>query len=129
MHTQLVSRPCAEEVVRAVSLELAAAKWKVALHDGRRDLPGVHMVAEPQAASCLQAVLSLIEQHRQKWALLTDPRIVVGYEAGQDAFRIYRALQDRGIKCYVVDPASIPGAGASHQRAVWRSTSRQAAQD
>jgi hypothetical protein len=26
-----------EEVVLAVSLELAAAKWKVALHDGRRE--------------------------------------------------------------------------------------------
>ncbi|TCG07409.1 hypothetical protein BZM27_19600 [Paraburkholderia steynii] len=39
MHTQQVSRPCAEEVVLAVSLELAMAKWKVALHDGRRDRP------------------------------------------------------------------------------------------
>jgi transposase len=35
-------------------------------------------------------------------------RIVVCYEAGQDAFWICRALQARGIECYVVDPASIP---------------------
>lgn len=31
MHTQQVSRPCTEELVLAVSLELAMAKWKVAL--------------------------------------------------------------------------------------------------
>jgi transposase len=35
-------------------------------------------------------------------------RVVVSYEAGQDAFWIQRALQVRGIECYVVDPASIP---------------------
>ncbi|MGF6963860.1 transposase [Paraburkholderia sp. WC7.3g] len=108
MHTQQVSRPCAEEIVLAVSLELAMAKWKVALHDGHRDRPAVHTVTQPQAASRLQAVLSLIEQHRQKWALPASVRIVVSYEAGQDAFWIYRALQARGIECYVVDPASIP---------------------
>jgi transposase len=35
-------------------------------------------------------------------------RVVVSYEAGQDGFWICRALQARGIECYVVDPASIP---------------------
>ena len=40
-----------EELVLAVSLELAAAKWKVALHDGRREKPAVHTVAQPQAAA------------------------------------------------------------------------------
>jgi transposase len=98
----------AEEPVLAVSLELAAAKWKVALHDGRREKPAVHTVAQPQAAARLQAVLDLIEAHRQKWSLPTDIRIVVSYEAGQDAFWICRALQARHIECYVVDPASIP---------------------
>ncbi|MGF6372923.1 hypothetical protein OKW40_005739 [Paraburkholderia sp. RAU6.4a] len=103
-----VSRPCAEKVVPASSLELAMAKWNVALHDGRRDQPAVHAVTQPQSASRLQAVLSLIEQHRQKWALPADLRIVVSYEAGQHAFWIYRALQARGIECYLIDPASLP---------------------
>ena len=31
-----------EELVLAVSLELAAAKWKVALHDGRREAGRAH---------------------------------------------------------------------------------------
>jgi transposase len=97
-----------EEVVLAVSLELAASKWKVALHDGRREQPAVHTVAQPQAAARLQAVLDLIEAHKEKWSLPAGVRIVVSYEAGQDAFWIYRALRARHVECYVVDPASIP---------------------
>src|SRR6202171_228049 len=97
-----------EEFVLAVSLELAASKWKVALHDGRREKPAVHTVAQPQAAARLQAVLDLIEAHKEKWSLPAGVRTVVSYEAGQDAFWICRALQARGIECYVVDPASIP---------------------
>ncbi|CAG9186339.1 hypothetical protein LMG23994_06175 [Cupriavidus pinatubonensis] len=97
-----------EEQVLAVSLELAAAKWKVALHDGHREQPAVHTVAQAQASARLQAVLDLIEQHREKWSLPADVRVVVSYEAGQDGFWISRALQARGIECYVIDPASIP---------------------
>jgi transposase len=55
--------------VLAVSLELAAAKWKVALHDGRREKPAVHTVPQPQAAARLQATLDLIEIHKEKWSL------------------------------------------------------------
>jgi transposase len=56
----------------------------------------------------LQATLDLIEAHKQKWSLPGQVRIVVGYEADQDAFWIYRALQRRHIERYVVDPSSIP---------------------
>ena len=94
--------------VLAVSLELAAVNWKVALHDGRREKPAVHMVPQHQAAARLQATLNLIEIHKEKWSLPEGVRIVVSYEAGQDAFWICRALQRRHIECHVVDPASIP---------------------
>lgn len=36
----------------AVSLELAAGKWKIALHDGRREKPAVHTVAQ-SIESCI----------------------------------------------------------------------------
>jgi len=108
MRTDQTFTTGSEELVLAVSLELAAASWKVALHDGRREQPAVHTVAQPQAAARLQAVLDLIEAHRARWSLPPGVRIVVSYEAGQDAFWICRALQARGIECYVVDPASIP---------------------
>ena len=108
MDANHVTDPHAEDVILVVSLELAVGKWKVALHDGRREKPAVHTVTQPQAAARLQAVLGLIEAHRQKWSLPADVRVVVSYEAGQDAFWICRALQARHIECYVVDPASIP---------------------
>src|ERR1700730_13651976 len=108
MRTDQTFTTGSEELVLAVSLELAAASWKGALHDGRRETPAVPTAAQPQAAARLQAVLDLIEAHRDRWSLPAGVRIVVSYEAGQDAFWICRALQARGIECYVVDPASTP---------------------
>src|SRR5258706_10853993 len=96
-----------EEGVRAVSLELAAAKGKVALHGGGREKPGVHTVAQPQAAARLQAALDVIEQQKLQWSLPAGTRGVVSYEAGQDAVWICRALQAHRIEGYVVDPAGI----------------------
>ena len=80
----------------------------MALHDGRREQPAVHTVAQPQAAARLQAVLDVIDQQKLRWSLPAGTPVVVSYEAGQDAFWICRALQARGITCHVVDPASIP---------------------
>ncbi|HSV57963.1 MAG TPA: IS110 family transposase, partial [Variovorax sp.] len=54
-----------EVIVLAVSLELAASKWKVALHDGQREQPAVHTVTQPQAAARLRGVLELIDAHRR----------------------------------------------------------------
>jgi len=108
MRTDQAYTGSTDVLVLAVSLELSAAKWKVAVHDGRREKPAVHTVAQPQAAARLKAVLDVIEQQKLKWSLPGGVRIVVSYEAGQDAFWICRALQARGIECYVVDPASIP---------------------
>jgi transposase len=96
------------ELILAVSLELATATWKIALHDGRREKPAVHTVAQPHAGARLQAVLDVIEQQKLKWSLPAGTRVVVSYEAGQDAFWICRALQARRIECLVIDPASIP---------------------
>jgi transposase len=97
-----------EKLTLAVSLELATAKWRVALHDGQREQPAVHTVMGAQGAPRLQAVLDLIEHYRQKWSLPADMRVVVSYEAGPDAFWIYRALRQKGVECHVIDPASIP---------------------
>src|SRR5260370_38960204 len=109
MHTDQTFTTGGEEVVLAVSLELAAASWKVALHDGRREKPAVHTVAQPQAAARLQAVLNLIEAHKEKWALPAGRRDVVSYEDRQDGFLILRAPPARGGGGFVGDLASIRG--------------------
>ncbi|WP_408250081.1 hypothetical protein [Paraburkholderia xenovorans] len=97
MRTDLPSLTGSGESLLAVSIELAAAKWKVALHDGQREKPAIHTVADAHAAVRLQAVLGLIDAHKQNRALPADARVALSYEAGQDAFWIYRALQARGI--------------------------------
>src|SRR5258707_10440056 len=98
-----------EEVVLAVSLELAAAKWKVALHDGRREKPAVHTVAQPQAAARLQAVLNLIEAHKEKWSLPAGGRAVGSYQAGQGAVWVCPPPQAQHIERYVLGPGGHPG--------------------
>ncbi|MEX3846681.1 IS110 family transposase [Paraburkholderia sp. BR10882] len=108
MHAEPAYTMVTDPIVLAVSLELAAAKWKVALNDGQRSRPAVHTATDRDAAGRLQAVLDLIERHKAKWILAPDARVVVSYEARPDAFWIYRTLRARGIECYVVDPASIP---------------------
>lgn len=108
MRTVPSSGSGSDELLLAASIELASGKWKIALHDGQREKPAIHTVADAQAADRLQAVLDLIDAHKQKCSLPSDVRVVLSYEAGQDAFWIYRALHVRGIECYVVDAASIP---------------------
>jgi transposase len=68
-----------KDVVLAVSLELAAAKWKVALHDGHRESPSIYTVAQTDPATRLQAVLALIATQKQAWALPDNTRVVVSY--------------------------------------------------
>jgi hypothetical protein len=65
MDANHVTGPHGGNIVLAVSLELSAAQWKVALHDGLREKPAVHTVSAPQANLRLQAVLELIG--RRQW--------------------------------------------------------------
>lgn len=97
-----------DDAVLAVALELAKGKWKVALHDGRREKPAVHTVAHAQAAGRLAEAVAVIEATKRKWGLGNETRVVVIYEAGQDGFWIERALSARGYEAKVVDAASIP---------------------
>ncbi|CAJ0780058.1 hypothetical protein [Ralstonia chuxiongensis] len=65
MDTSDVSDSHAMAMVLAVSLELSAAQWKVALHDGQREKPAIHTVSVVDAQKRLQAVCDLIQQHKQ----------------------------------------------------------------
>lgn len=94
--------------VLAVSLELSKGSWKVALHDGKRDMPAIHNAANEDAARRLAETVALIEAQKAKWQLPPDCRVVVLYEAGQDGFWICRALSKLGYEALVIDPASIP---------------------
>lgn len=96
-----------QERVLAVSLELAKASWKVGLNDARHNTRVVRADA-PTPMARLEQALAQVEQTRERWALPSDTRVVVIYEAGQDGFWIKRALRERGIEAHVIDPASLP---------------------
>lgn len=67
----------------ALSLELAAGKWKSQSKDGARDRPAAHVVAEPDAAARLRAMLNLIERRKMKWTSDANARVVIGTDAGR----------------------------------------------
>lgn len=92
----------------AVSLELALASWKIALHDGRRANAAVHTVKGETAQARLLNAIGVIEATVAQWKIAPNTRIVVSYEAGQDGYWIVRELSRRGYESVVVDPASIP---------------------
>lgn len=96
------------EEALAVSLELSRKSWKIGLHDGKRDKPAIHTVDDEFPAGRLAHVVAVVEEAKRKWGLPERSRVVVSYEAGQDAFWISRALTKLGYVALVVDPASIP---------------------
>ena len=95
-------------VFLALSLELCSANWKIAASDGRREKPALYKAALAEFAARIAEVCDLIERLKAKWKLPADCPVHVVYEAGQDGFSIARALQAKGIRVLVVDPASLP---------------------
>lgn len=49
------------EVILAVSLELASASWKIALHGGKRDKPAISAVSEIAPAPRLEHAVTVME--------------------------------------------------------------------
>lgn len=89
-------------------LELSCKSWKTAATDSRRRRPAQHHMDGQEPALRLQQLLDCAEQLKAKWGLPPDCRVTLVYEAGQDGFWIARALQARGWRVVVADPASIP---------------------
>ena len=94
--------------VLTIALELATKSWKLAIQDDNRARPAIHTGNAEGAKERLAEVAELIESIKKKWHLAEPVRVVVMYEAGQDGFWLYRALQSFGYEVLVVDPASIP---------------------
>ena len=96
------------ETCLAVGLELSKGSWKLALHDGKREKPALYTAADDGAQARLEHTLALVESVRNKWRLDNSTTVVFVYEAGQDGFWIARELEKHGVRCLMVDAASIP---------------------
>jgi transposase len=84
-----------------VALELSAKRWVVGLSDGSKESLN-HMPARD-----LAAFEGLLTRFREKQKLPSDVDVVVVYEAGPDGFSVARALRQRGVRCLIIDSASI----------------------
>jgi transposase len=89
--------------VLAMSLELGASEWKMALSPGLGQQPRHRTVA----AGDLEAVKKEIAAAKVRFKLPADVRVASCYEAGRDGFWIHRALEMLGVENHVVDSAAI----------------------
>jgi len=91
------------EATLYVSFELGAARWKLAVTSGFGVAPWVRTIPSGD----LEAVMRVVTQARQRFAVDVQAPVVSCYEAGRDGFWIHRALTAIGITNRVVDSASI----------------------
>lgn len=89
--------------VLAVSFELGASEWKMALTPGMGQAPRYRVVM----AGDLCAVQKEIAGAKARFKLGAEVPVVSCYEAGRDGFWIHRALELLGVQNHVVDSSSI----------------------
>src|SRR5215475_12053051 len=88
-----------------IAIELSKKSWIVAVNTPLSDKIGRHTVKPGDG----KELLDLCERIRTRVARETKQRveIVACYEAGYDGFWLHRLLESRGIRNYVIDPASL----------------------
>src|SRR5688572_6378994 len=86
------------EIGLLISYELAHKTWRLGFTEGTRR----RMRTVP--ARDLARVDQEIEATKERWGLAANVRVRSCYEAGRDGFWLHRALTQRGIENFVVDP-------------------------
>jgi transposase len=85
-----------------MAMELSSREWKLAFAQGLEN-PRIRTVP----AGELGVLDSEVRRTLKLWKMNPSTPVFSCYEAGRDAFWIHRALESRGWKNVVVDPASI----------------------
>jgi hypothetical protein len=89
----------------AVAVEMSGAKWLVGTCAGvklrRKSLD------EETALARMEALVAEVEVALRKFGGDERTRVVIAYEAGQEAFWLQRMLISRGMNAEVIDPVSL----------------------
>jgi transposase len=88
-----------------LAIELSKQSWIVAINT-----PLAHKISRHTLPGCdWQGLLQLIERIRARVAreLGRPVEMVACYEAGYDGFWLHRLLEGQGVRCCVIDPASL----------------------
>ncbi len=87
------------------ALELSKNSWLLAIQIPGHDNPSLHPIKGGDA----EGLVAKLDAARDRLAKMTGrrPRVTLCYEAGYDGFWLARFLEQRGVDCLVMDPASL----------------------
>ena len=87
------------------ALELSKNSWLLAIQFPDRDKPSLYRLSGGDG----DGLLTKLDAARHRMAKVAGqaPKLVLCYEAGYDGFWLARLLEQHGIECKVMDPASL----------------------
>jgi len=87
------------------ALELSKNSWLLAIQVPGRENPSLH----PIKGGDIEGLMAKLDAARQRVAKDTGqtPAVTLCYEAGYDGFWLARFLEQRGLACLVMEPASL----------------------
>jgi len=87
------------------ALELSKNSWLLAIQVPERDNPSLHTIKGGDTDS----LMAKLDAARDRVVKLTGqtPTVTLCYEAGYDGFWLARFLEQRGLECLVMEPASL----------------------
>ena len=87
------------------ALELSKNSWLLAIQVPGRDNPSLHPISGGDA----DGLLSKLDAAQERVAKVSGlmPKVILCYEAGYDGFWLARLLDQHGIECRVMEPASL----------------------
>ncbi len=102
--TQFVVSTTSEDSIYA-ALELSKNSWLLAIQVPGRDNPSLYPIKGGHA----EGLMAKLDAARDRVAKVTGrmPAVTLCYEAGYDGFWLARFLEQRGIMCLVMEPASL----------------------
>ncbi len=99
----LVSTSSKQSIYAA--LELSKNSWLLAIQFPDRDSPSLYPIRGGNA----EGLMGKLDAARKRLAKVSGqtPKVTLCYEAGYDGFWLARFLEQRGIECRVMEPASL----------------------
>jgi transposase len=99
------STASASEQSLYAALELSKNSWLLAIQFPGRDNPSLHPIKGGDA----DGLMAKLDAARERLAKVSGqaPKVILCYEAGYDGFWLARFLEQRGVDCLVMDPASL----------------------
>ncbi len=87
------------------ALELSKNSWLLAIQFPGRDNPSLHPIKGGDA----DRLMAKLDAARERLGKLSGrvPKVILCYEAGYDGFWLARFLEQRGIECLIMEPASL----------------------